>query len=232
MVPTTIPPLTQQRQYLCGNGGGLRRQLRQCHRQARRHRQGDERSVSGPTAIDYTENDTAAVATYTVTNPNNAVISWSLSGTDSNAFSIGNDGTLSFKLPPNYEVPADYNTDNIYEVMVTASSSGSTDDTTLDVKVMVINGNDAPVAADDTATTPTRPGQRVVVHVLDNDSDEDGDRLIVSEDTAPSYGRTQRSDTDGRTTIAYVLGENFGSEETDTFTYSVSDGLPKPTLPR
>ncbi|TGG90200.1 MAG: hypothetical protein ERJ67_11260, partial [Aphanocapsa feldmannii 277cV] len=182
-----------------------------------------DRSVSGPTAIDYTENDTAAVATYTVTNPDNAVISWNLSGADSNAFRIRNDGTLSFKLPPNYEVPADANTDNIYEVMVMASINGSTD-TTLDVEVMVINGNDAPVAADDTATTPARTGQRVVVHVLDNDSDEDGDRLIVSEDTAPNYGSTQWSDTDGRTTIIYRLGDNFAGQDTDTFTYSVSDG--------
>ena len=183
-------------------------------------------SVSGPTAIEYLENGTAAVATYTVTNSgNNAEITWSLSGDDSTDFSISEGGSLSFVDSPNYESSADDDNDNDYEVTVKASVAGGTDDT-LDVTVSVIDGNDAPVAQDDTATVQLAvTGQRVLVRVLDNDSDEDGDPLSVTDMArTTSYGRIRFLDTDGRTTITYILGDQFTNQTTDTFTYTVSDG--------
>ena len=71
--------------------------------------------------IKYAENDTGAVATFTAVDPEEKDITWSLSGTDAEDFKI-DDGVLTFSSKPNYEAPADNDTDNTYEVSVVASA--------------------------------------------------------------------------------------------------------------
>ena len=68
----------------------------------------------------YQENQTA-VTTYSA----NETVTWSLSGTDSGFFSISNAGDLTFSSAPDYEQPADSNSDNVYERTVTATDSES-----------------------------------------------------------------------------------------------------------
>ena len=75
--------------------------------------------VSGDSTPEYTENATTTVATYAA--PWAAGVSWSLSGPDSERFSISRGGDLSFVAPPDYEHPADANADNVYQVGVRAS---------------------------------------------------------------------------------------------------------------
>ena len=180
-------------------------------------------AVSGLTAIEYEENGVAAVATYTVAG-SVGTITWSLSGADSSAFSISN-GVLSFSSSPDYEAPADANGNNVYVVTVEASDGGSTVGTR-DVTVRVTNGNDAPATMDDTATT--NASRAVVVRVLDNDVDVDGDILTVTvpqlgQPGRPTYGTVVPSD--GATTITYRLRDaNASHIGDDTFTYTVSDG--------
>ena len=101
-------------------------------------------TVSGITATDYAENGTAAVATYAVTGASQAAtITWSLTGSDNDDFSISNSGVLTFSSSPDYETPTDSDTDNIYEVTVNASDGTVTE--TLDVTVTVTDLNEAPV---------------------------------------------------------------------------------------
>ena len=101
-------------------------------------------TVSGITAIDYAENGTAAVATYAVTGAaQGATITWSLTGTDNDDFSISDSGVLTFSSSPDYETPTDSDTGNIYEVTVNASDGTVT--ATLDVVVTVTDVNEAPV---------------------------------------------------------------------------------------
>ena len=87
------------------------------------------------------------MASYTATNPENATITWSLSGDDADDFSISrtgsSTGSLTFKTPPDYEDPADRGGDiNKYEVTVQASDGTATG--MLPVTVTVTNTNDAP----------------------------------------------------------------------------------------
>ena len=71
--------------------------------------------------IEYAENGTGAVATYTAVDPElTDIVSWSLGGTDAGVFDISA-GVLTFKESPNYEMAADDGTDNIYEVTVQAT---------------------------------------------------------------------------------------------------------------
>ena len=81
--------------------------------------------VTGPTSTLYEENGTAAVATYRAAGPDAASATWSLSGADAADFTITG-GELSFASRPNYERPADANTDNVYEVTVEANDGTNT----------------------------------------------------------------------------------------------------------
>ena len=63
--------------------------------------------VSGEETPEYLENGTGSVATYTAVDPEGtAIASWSLDGTDADAFTIVG-GVLRFAKTPDYEMPAD-----------------------------------------------------------------------------------------------------------------------------
>ena len=93
--------------------------------------------VSGTAAVDYAENGTAAVATYSATDPESATITWSLEGDDAADFEISAGGMLTFVSSPDHENPADADPDNVYEVTVKASDG--TNEDTLDVTITVTN---------------------------------------------------------------------------------------------
>ena len=98
-------------------------------------------AITGPTSIDYPENSTTAVATYSITDPDGNGITWSIAGTDVARFSINEDGELTFKSSPDYEAPNDANKDNVYEVTIRASDGNLM--STLDVEVTVTNANES-----------------------------------------------------------------------------------------
>ncbi len=87
---------------------------------------------------------------------------------------------------------------------------------TATVTVTVNSVNDAPVANDDTATTDEDTA--VDIDVLANDSDIDGDTLVVDAVTQPANGSVV-VDADG--TVTYTPNPDFNG--TDTFTYTVCD---------
>ena len=97
--------------------------------------------------MNYPENDTTTVATYSITDPDGDALTWSIAGTDAARFSINEEGALTFRSSPNYEAPNDANTDNVYEVTVRASDSDLM--STLDVEVTVtdVPTNPAPSPA-------------------------------------------------------------------------------------
>jgi uncharacterized repeat protein (TIGR01451 family) len=85
------------------------------------------------------------------------------------------------------------------------------------VSITVVPESDSPVAVDDEATTPE--GIPVVVDVLANDHDADGDLLIVTTITSPANGGAVITPD---YTITYTPA--LGFHGVDTFMYTVSDG--------
>ena len=103
-------------------------------------------TLSGKTTINYQENGSSTVAEYMAGAPG-TTIAWDLSGNDSDYFSIHIENQsnmynprramLAFSSSPNYEDPADADSDNRYEVTIHASDG--TDSGTLHVIVVVAN---------------------------------------------------------------------------------------------
>ncbi|MFP5322551.1 MAG: Ig-like domain-containing protein [Acidimicrobiia bacterium] len=97
-------------------------------------------------------------------------------------------------------------------------SDGNGGTATAKVTVTVSAVNDAPVAVDDAASTPVDTA--VTITVLGNDTDVDGDPLVVASVTAPLSGGSAAVDSDG--TVTYTPPAGWSG--TDTFSYTVSDG--------
>ena len=173
----------------------------------------DRPTVSGPTTLGYAENRIDAVATYTA----GGSPAWSLAGDDEADFSISATGALTFIASPDYENPADDNTDNVYEITVQATDGAEVEG--LDVTVRVLDQAAMLTVTDDTATT--NEDTAVVISVLDNDLIiENGSDLSVAWVETPAVGDAVI--TDSSSTITYTPGENFHGVE--SFHYRVTDG--------
>ena len=90
--------------------------------------------------IEYAENGTGPVATFTADDPEADHIIWSLSGVDARDFTIVG-GVLRFDSTPDYETPVDTGGNNTYVVTVTASDGTNSD--TEDVEIEVTNVDEA-----------------------------------------------------------------------------------------
>ena len=120
---------------------------------------------------------------------------------------INGDGTLTFTPAPNYNGPA--------EITYTVSDGNGGEDTgSVDVTVTPVN--DDPVANDDTATTDFETA--VVIDVLGNDTDVDGDTLTVASATSPDGDVVINGDG----TLTFTPAAGFEGDA--TITYTVSDG--------
>ena len=93
-------------------------------------------TISGRPSRSYAENGTGSVATYTATGAVGSV-TWTLDGDDMGDFNISTSGRLTFMDPPDYEMPMDMGTNNVYMVTVKAEAGGEMD--MMDVTVTVTN---------------------------------------------------------------------------------------------
>jgi VCBS repeat-containing protein len=107
-----------------------------------------------------------------------------------------------------------------YSFTYSLQDSGGAATNTATVNVSVTAANTPPVANDDSATTPV--GTPVVIYVLANDSDADGDildRTKIAIDTPPAQGGIAINKTTGGITYTPVAGYS----GPDSFTYTVKD---------
>ena len=101
--------------------------------------------ISGDEMITVAENHDATLDTYRADDPEGATtptITWALAGVDAGDFEISDMGALSFDPPPDYDIPADSGTNNIYNVTVQARQGSKTG--SLAVTVTVTGVNESP----------------------------------------------------------------------------------------
>jgi VCBS repeat-containing protein len=116
----------------------------------------------------------------------------------------------SFTYTPN----ANFNGSDSFTYKV---SDGTLESGVATVTITVNPVNDAPVAANDNATTDE--DNAVIIAVLANDSDVDGNGLSVASVTQGAHGSVAIN-ADG--TVKYTPNANFNGA--DSFTYTISDG--------
>ena len=177
--------------------------------------------VTDLTDVDYAENDTAEVYTYTASDPEGAIITWSLSGDDAEKFSIDG-GVLKFITPPDYEEPGDANTDNDYLVTVVATDGTNPDE--LAVTVTVTDVNEPPAFSEETTTRTiaenTGAGANIGAVITASDPDADATLTYTLEgDGAASF---EIDESSGQLQTKAEL--NYETKSTYTVTVSVSDG--------
>ncbi|HYG46331.1 MAG TPA: cadherin domain-containing protein [Allosphingosinicella sp.] len=106
---------------------------------------------------------------------NGGPVTFAISGADADAFEIDPySGALSFLYPnaPDFEDPASVDSDNVYDVVVTASSSTSSASQAF--SVTIVNANDAPwIAWYPDGSTSVNEGETVVTTVVARDVDGD-----------------------------------------------------------
>ena len=191
-------------------------------------------SVTGETAFNYPEQSTGSVASYTASDPEGDELTWSLSGDDSDAFSIAA-GALTFANKPNYEEPSDSGADNNYVITVQASDGTYT--ASLDISVTVTDIQEVPITnaatqavgkvhpdSEATITTPdgvasiTFPEEsRENSYMVRVDSDPNNCPEDDEEDSADGSfdGTAEDSDDELRICLTVHIFDNWGNQEED-----------------
>ena len=86
--------------------------------------------------ISVQENQTSAF-TVTASDADGDALTFSISGTDSSLFTIGEtSGIVAFITAPDYEAPSDENTDNVYSIIATVSDGTATDNMMFNINVI------------------------------------------------------------------------------------------------
>jgi len=137
----------------------------------------------------------------------------------------GNGTARIFGTPTNEEVAPDFISVDYPVTIEVTDVANETETQTFTITVAGVN--DAPLPTDDTATTDEDTA--VVIDVLQNDTDDDGNLLpdAVAIDTAPANGTATVNTFTG--TITYTPSLNFNG--VDSFTYTITDdGAPLPAL--
>ena len=165
---------------------------------------------------------------YSLTLTNNNSIS--CSGSDYNLSTVVPNGWLShftqdhISLNPGNSVTIDLavtstssSVDGYYDIQITAVSGTTTDSVSATYVVSAPASNSAPIANNDNGSTDANT--LVTLDVLANDSDPDGDNLIITNIIQGTGGNVNLN-SDG--TLAYT--PNSGYSGTDSFEYTISDG--------
>ncbi len=125
-------------------------------------------------------------------------------------------GTLTLNLNGSFTYQPNQNFDSI-DSFTYIATNGTHNSNNATVTLFVNPINDAPIARNDTASTPE--DTPVTIPVLNNDSDVDGDFFIINSITQGTNGTV----TTNSTTVTYIPHLNFTG--TDSFTYTISDGV-------
>ncbi len=196
--------------------------------------------VAPATPIEFAENATGTVATFTATpTGSRMIVSFALGGTgaDEHLFDLTSDGVLTFKIPPNFEAPAD--ADNDYEITITATDDANETSDALAVTITVTNVDEDGMAfIDGTAQV----GQVLMASVTDPDGEVTGalyqwqtSGISVSGDLRASTTYTLVDADEGNTLRVVVsYSDGFGGNTdiaTSASTTAVQAAAATPTKP-
>ena len=185
-------------------------------------------TIAGPTSMDYPENDTTTVATYSITDPDGDGVTWSVAGTDAVRFSINEDGELTFKSSPNYEAPNDANTNNVYEVTIRASDGNLM--STLDVEVTVTDANESGAISGPTSIDYPENATTIVATYSTNDPEDDDITWSVAGTDSARFSINEGGGLTFKSSPDYEAPNDANKDNLYEMTIRASDGSLMSTL--
>ncbi len=171
--------------------------------------QNDPPVFTSPSTASVAEN-TTAVLTVAATDPEMHTVTYSISGgADGTLFNIDpNTGALTFKTAPNFEAPADADTNNQY--VVTVGASDGTDTSAQTITVTVTNVNEPPVNTVPAASQSVFRNGTLLFRASSNNAlrvtDVDAGTSPIKVELRVTSGRLKLGATNGVT----VTGDNTG----------------------
>ena len=145
---------------------------------------------------DYAENGTGPVISFSASDDEGTVLAWSLTGVDGGDFSIDG-GKLNFRRPPDFEVPADADRDNVYMVSVNVTDGVNT--TSSNVAVTVTNVDEEGIVY----LSSIQPEVDIPLSATLSDPDGEITNLAWSWESSPD-GTTEWTTTSGAESDANV----------------------------
>ncbi|MEN0039464.1 MAG: Ig-like domain-containing protein [Cellvibrio sp.] len=158
-----------------------------------------------------TNENTPVPGSISASDPDGDTLSFSVTGAPTNGTVVLNAATGTFTYTPT----TGYSGSDSFVVTISDGNGGTTTST---VTIGVNAVNNAPTAADDTATTDE--SLAVTIAVRANDVDPDGDTLTVTGVTQGANGSVVIDAVTGNP----IYTPNAGFTGTDTFTYTIEDG--------
>lgn len=137
------------------------------------------------------------------------------------AASVNSNGDVLYTPPADFNGPVTLN----YKV---SDGNGGTDSASVSVTVNAVN--DAPIANPDSGTV--NEDSSVIIDVLTNDTDVDGDALSITNATSPNGSVTfsgnnitftPTADFNGATTVTYTVSDGAGGTASGTVTINVTN---------
>ena len=118
------------------------------------------------------ENTSGSIYTAAATDPEQATLTYSASGTDAGLFDLDSaSGELTFKQSPNFEQPTDQDSNNVYQLDISASDGAN--QASQAVTVTVTNVNEAPAFASTSVNLDIDENDVSFAHTVDAATDPD-----------------------------------------------------------
>ena len=174
--------------------------------------------IEGLSSQSINENDSIGIS-FTVTDPQNDTITYSLTGVDKDLFTLTFDG-LNASLTSSskdYELPEDSDANNVYLISVNFSDDLNTTSQEVEVSISNINDNDPVITSSESFTVPEN--QQAVATLTATDADNDDLTFSISGGDSSDLEITDSG------VLTLKSNPNFEVKNNYSFTASVTDGL-------
>ncbi|MCP5144159.1 MAG: DUF4347 domain-containing protein [Gammaproteobacteria bacterium] len=179
-------------------------------------------AVGGSAIFTIAENN-AAVATYSgqdVDLPAQTLVFSIVGGADQALFSMSPNGVLAFRAASDFELPADADGNNVYQLTI-ALGDGAGGSVQQDLAIQVTDINELPTATDVAYTIERGGSLEVAASAMTSVvSDPDGDPLQFRILQGPQFAAAFTFNADG----SFSYQHDASTHAADSFTYEVSDG--------
>ena len=173
------------------------------------------------------ENQTAAFAV-TASDSDGDTLSYSISsGIDASMFDVSTSGNVTFNAAPDFESPADSNSDNVYQLTVSVSDGTASDSMAFEVTV-TNDTSDDPVTSNYDGVL-IRDGYiqsaNICIPVTDSDGDPTCEGATYTTITATDGSFSLEIDDSVSTTVEIIAEDGFNpvTNDGDAFTMAIAD---------